>query len=313
MREHTDHLNLADQAKKLAQMSYLPKWYLKNVVGGAHKPLVTVLFLTDYCNLRCKHCAEEGHAGTTMKSWKQIKEELQYAYGEGARFVDLEGGEPTLWREGEKGINDVIDLAKEIGFFSVTVTTNGQRPFDDLKADSIWVSVDGYRSYHDEVRGEGAFAKLNKHIKSAGHDALSINMAVNRLNYRSVADVIRFGQAHPGIKSVSINFHTPYPGPEDLMLDTATKNRVIDLVIAMKKHGYSIMNSVSGLNRMRDPHFKKYCWISNFILTDGTRLTECPGKTLGICDHCGFSMAGEMYSVVHFKPDTLLAGINLRV
>ena len=27
----------------------------------------------------------------------------------------------------------------------------------------------------------------------------------------------------------------------------------------------------------------------------------------------GFCMSGEMYSVMHLKPDTLLAGLNLRM
>ena len=299
--------------KTVRQIAWLPVWYLKNVVKGAHQPLVTVLFLTDHCNLACRHCAREGHAGTVMKSWKQITRELRAAYDRGARFLDLEGGEPTIWRDGCLGINDVIDLAKEIGFFSVTVTTNGQRPFQGLKADSIWVSVDGYREVHDAIRGEGAFQRLHQNILRSGHPALSINMTVNRENYRSVADVLRYGKAHPGIRSVSVNFHTPYPGTEHLMPDAKIRNRVIDLVLAMKRRGYPVMNSVSGLQLMRDGNFQKECWISEFVLNNGIRLATCPGRSYGICDRCGFSMAGEMHAVVHLKPDTLLAGMKLRV
>ena len=292
---------------------YLPAWYLKNVAGKQHKPLQTVLFLTDYCNLKCRHCTQDGHAGTTMKPWRQIEEELRFSYAQGSRFLDLEGGEPTLWRDGSLGINDVIRLAKEIGFFSVTVTTNGQKPFGYLKADSIWVSVDGYKKVHDLIRGEGVFAKLDKNISESGHPAVSINMAVNNLNWKSVRDVVRYAKRHPGIRSVSVNFHTPYPGTENLMPDKETKNRVIDLLITMKRAGYPIMNSVSGLNQMRGKGSSEYCWITNFILTDGSRLSSCPGKLMGVCENCGFSMSGEMRSVVHFKPDTLLAGLKLRM
>lgn len=297
----------------LENLMYLPMWYFENKLLKKKKPLQTVLFITDYCNLSCKHCAESGHAGTRMKPYSEIRKELEYSYRLGSRFVDFEGGEPTLWQDGKYRINDLIRLAKKIGFFSTTVTTNGQKPFGDLKADSIWVSVDGYKKYHDLIRGEGTFAKLHKNIRESGHPAVSINMAVNKLNYRSVADVIRYATANPAVCSVSLNFHTPYPGTEHMELDRETRVRVIDRIIRMKRQGYAVMNSVSGLKCMKRRDFAKDCWISNFILTDGTRLTECPGKTAGLCGRCGFSMAGEMHSLMRLKPDTVLAGLRLRM
>lgn len=297
----------------MKEITYLPVWYFENKFLKKKKPLQTVLFLTDYCNLSCKHCSADGHGGTIMKPYGQIREELHYAYEQGSRFVDFEGGEPTLWRDGAYCLNDLILLAKKIGFFSTTVTTNGQIPFGHLKADAIWVSLDGYKKYHDMIRGEGAFEKMDKHIASCHHPAVSVNMAINRLNYRSVPDVIRYASANPHIQSVSLNFHTPYPGTEHMMLDWDTRDRVIRRILRMKKEGYAVMNSVSGLKCMKQRDFKKSCWISNFILTDGTRLAQCPGKTAGICDRCGFSMAGEMASLMKLRPDTVLAGLKLRM
>lgn len=63
------------------------------------------------------------------------------------------------------------------------------------------------------------------------------------------------------------------------------------------------MNSTLGLKMMKIKDYDKTCWVSNFILTDETRLAECPGKTLDLCRECGFGMSGEMYSVIHLKPD----------
>lgn len=334
---------------KFTQLCYLPVWFLQNVILGKHGPLQTVLFITDYCNLKCKHCFEMGHACTMQKSYKTIKEELEYSYRLGSRFVDFEGGEPTLWRETadlkknpdlpERGvdgntdkngnpvlnINDLIRLAKEIGFFSCTVTTNAQTDFSWVRADLIWMSLDGYGEYHDRVRGEGAFERLDKNArlfaqaqkkrKAAGGKtcALGCNMAINTINKDSVAKVLRYVKASPFIESIALNFHTPYPGTEQLMLDDRTKAAVINQIIAFKRAGFPVQNSVSGLKMMKVRGFKKNCWVSNFILTDGTRLKTCPGMLLKICDDCGFCMAGEMYCVMHLKPDTLLAGLNLRM
>ncbi len=93
-------------------------------------------------------------------TYEQVREHLQYSYDLGSRFVDFEGGEVTIWKDGDKRINDLIDLAKEIGFFSCTITTNAQLPFVGCNADSIWVSLDGAGRYHEEVRGKGTFAKV---------------------------------------------------------------------------------------------------------------------------------------------------------
>ncbi len=174
-------------------------------------PLQTVLFISDQCNLRCKHCCVYAQKSITKKSYEQIKEELQYAYGLGSRFVDFEGGEPTLWRDGEHDLNSLIRLAKEIGFFSTTVTTNAVMPFHGLEADSIWVSMDGVGPYHDRVRGEGVFDRLVRNIETCGHPHLSVNMVVSKLNYESLDDAIEFARTNPHIRSISINFLTTLP------------------------------------------------------------------------------------------------------
>jgi MoaA/NifB/PqqE/SkfB family radical SAM enzyme len=218
-----------------------------------------------------------------------------------------------LWRDGDKTLNDLIVLAKKIGFFSTTVTTNAQKDFSDSKADSIWVSMDGSGKFHDEIRGEGSFEKLVKNIENAAHPNLSINMVVNTLNYTCVDEVMEFVKANPKIEKISVNFHTPYEGTEHLMLDWNKRIEIIDKVIAYKRKGYPIMNSVSGLKCMKDMIFKKYCWISNFVHLNGVKLSDCGGTVLGLCDKCGFCMAGEMNAVMSLKPDTIFAGMKLRM
>lgn len=292
---------------------YLPFWFFQTRILGKKKPLVSVVFVTDKCNLKCKHCCIYAQNSSVTKSYEQIEQDLRYCYKQGARFVDFEGGEPTLWHYGDKNLNDLIVLAKKIGFFSTTVTTNAQRDFSDCKADSIWVSLDGYGKFHDEIRGEGAFEKLVKNIEKAAHKHLSVNMVVNSLNFSSLDDTIEFAKNHPNIEKISINFHTPYEGTQNLMLDWNKRIEIIDKVIAYKRRGYPIMNSVSGLKNMKDMSFKKYCWISNFVHINGIKTADCGGSLLELCDRCGFSMAGEMNAVMSLKPDTIFAGLKLRM
>jgi MoaA/NifB/PqqE/SkfB family radical SAM enzyme len=292
---------------------YLPWWFFKARFFGMKKPLQTVLFISDKCNLACKHCTIYQLKNPHVKTYEKIKEELEYSYRLGSRFVDFEGGEPVLWHDGDKDLNSLIRLSKAIGFFSATLTTNAQLPFAGSEADSIWVSLDGIGDFHDEIRGKGAFNRLVKNIAGANHPQLSVNMVINSRNYTSVEETIEFAQNNPHIQSISLNFHTPYEGTEYLFLEWEKRSEVIDLILRMKKAGYPVMNSVSGLKLMKHNRFRKQCWVSNFILSDGTRLTECQGKTAGVCDRCGLSMSGEMNAVFNLKPDTIFAGMKLRM
>lgn len=296
----------------LKQFVYLPWWFVKARFFGVKKPLQTVLFISDRCNLQCKHCSVYQKENQHNMTYEQVREHLEYSYNLGSRFVDFEGGETMIWRDGARNINDLIDLAKEVGFFSATITTNAQLPFRNCRADSIWVSLDGVGKYHEEVRGKGTFARLEQNIATANHKALSVNMVVNTLNYEDVDETIEYAQKSPYIKSISINFHTPFEGTEYLTIDEDLRARIIDKVIAYKKKDYPIMNSVSGLKKMKHNHFKKRCWVTNFIYPDGSR-ANCIGEGTATCDKCGFCMAGEMASVFNFCPDTILAGLKLRV
>ncbi len=291
---------------------YLPIWYVKTKFFGQKKPLQTVLFITNECNLECRHCCVYSKDHIISKSYDQIKEELEYSYKLGSRFVDFEGGEPFLWKENDKNINDLLLLAKKIGFFSTTVTTNAQLPISGSLADSIWISLDGIGSFHDAIRGSGAFEKLEKNITLSDHSNLHTNMVVNNVNFSNVKDTIEWVKNNPKLKSIAINLHTPFPGTETLMLSPEQRETVLNEVIKLKKMGYPIMNSVSGLKYMKKDISNKYCHLSNFIHPDGTKRGECEGKTLNLCDSCGFCMSGEMRAVMNLKPDTLIAGLKLR-
>lgn len=300
-------------ANKIGSLFYLGQWFIRARFFGRRAPMQSVVFISDRCNLSCKHCSVYNHTNPISKTYEQIREELKYCLSIGSRFVDFEGGEPFLWRDGDKTVDDLCDLAHELGFYSCTITTNAQKPFPNSHADSIWVSLDGYKEAHDDVRGAGTFERLERNIATCGHKALSVSMSVNTINVDSVTEVLEYVNDNPHIKSISFNFHTPFPGTEYLMLPQAKREQVIDTIIEFKKRGYPIMNTKAGLTRMKHLNFKKQCWITNYILTDGSKHPIPVCGEAGGCEHCGFSMAGEMNAVFNFSPETIFAGLGLRV
>ena len=291
----------------------MPLWWFETAVVGRRKPLQSVVFISDRCNLSCRHCSVYNHQAPVDKSTEQIREELEFCLSQGSRFVDFEGGEPFLWRDGGRTVNDLCRMARSMGFYSCTITTNAQLPFDGSVADSIWVSLDGVGESHERIRGKGTFARLEKNIAGCGCRNLSANMAVNVLNADAVAETIEYVAASPYFRMISLNFHTPFPGTEHMALDPDRKREIIDLILGYKKRGYPIMNSVSGLRKMKDNDFVMRCWMTNFIFADGTRSPRCIGYEQGICAKCGFCMAGEESAVMELRPDTILSGLRLRV
>ncbi|HBT95929.1 MAG TPA: radical SAM protein [Coriobacteriia bacterium] len=293
---------------------YYAKWFFDCKFRGKRKPLQSVIFITDRCNLRCVHCnvVKEGPEVQT-RSYAQIEETLQQCYDAGSRIVDFEGGEPLLWRDGPHNIDSLIALAKRIGFHTTTVTTNGQLPIT-VKPNLIWVSLDGMEQAHDATRGNGSWRRLMDNIEACEFSNLNVNMTITTLNYKDVEDVVRFVGDHPKIKKISLSFYTPYEG-RDLLVDRATRNEILELLLRLKREGLPLMNSAAGLKLMRDPlkvSAGRQCWISNFVVADGTRLNACPGESAGICDECGFGMGAEMALLFKLHPEMLKAGLSVR-
>ena len=298
---------------RFTQFFYLPYWFIGARFFGKKKPLQSVIFISDKCNLSCKHCSVYNHTEPKVKTFAHLVEEMKYCYSLGSRFIDFEGGEPFIWEDEGRTVDDLVDEAKRLGFFSCTITTNAQKPFPHSHADSIWVSLDGIGEYHERVRGKGTFERLEKNIATCGHKALSANMAVNTLNWQSVGETIEYVKKSPYFKSISFSLHTPFAGTEYLALDEEHRLQVLDTILAYKKKGYPIMNSSIGLRKMKKLDFEPQCWVTNFIFSDGTRKPQCIGNEQGVCSQCGFGMAGEMNALFRFAPETILAGLKLRM
>ena len=289
--------------KALLQLFYLGWWFFRARFLGRRKPLQSVVFVTNGCNSTCRHCTHcTKPEGFYCKSFADIEKDLDYCYGQGARMLDIEGVYLSQWKDGELQVNDIFSLAKSKGFFSISTMV----PAADYvawqalqaKVDVLWVSVMGIQD-----------CTLLENLQET-----SLYMVVNNENYQELPAVLEFLQQHKAIQQIAFNFHTPFAETEQLALSQQQREEVINQLIAYKRRGYRIMNSISGLKNMLSLGFKRHCWICNFIYCDGRQSPQCiDNLDSGICQHCGFSMAGEMNAVFSCKPDTILAGIGVRL
>ena len=100
-------------------------------------------------------------------TWDQVVAAMRNAWGRGFRELYFSGGEPMLWRDGDRTLEDAIAEAKRIGFFHVHVYTNGTLGLDTA-ADLVWVSMDGLPGTFELRRGDH-FEQVERAIRESPH------------------------------------------------------------------------------------------------------------------------------------------------
>jgi MoaA/NifB/PqqE/SkfB family radical SAM enzyme len=98
-----------------------------------------MIFLLEECNFNCRHCVREDEpmdVGYRL-SFQQLQRCLADCRTlEAVTWVHFSGGEPTLWREGDR---DLVDLLLEISNagFTPGFTTNGSAFVDYGRCDTL--------------------------------------------------------------------------------------------------------------------------------------------------------------------------------
>ncbi len=294
---------------KLRETAYFAASGFKTLVLRQKKPIIAGMPLTDVCNLKCKHCVV-ANTGRGHYSFSRIDQLLQHFYQLGVRIMYLQGGEIMTWQDGELRVNDVIRRAHQIGFFKVAIVTNGTLGVDS-EADLMWVSLDGSEPVHDLIRGAGTFALVMKNLKETSHHGVNLNMTINRLNAGEVESVASIARDLPKVKGVSFNFHTPYPGVDDLFLPLEERARVLDRILNLKRQGFPVLNTTAGLKAMQTNKWRRPIPIIHLVEKD--RIYECCwGRDQpGVCQNCGYGIIAELSQILSGNIPAILGSFSL--
>jgi len=275
-------------------------------LAGQCRPLLGGVKLTHACNLRCSACPFWKLDGRPIRL-AQLRDSLDSLYALGVRLVIFEGGEPLLWRDGEHGLADV--LREEQGkrrFFSLGVTTNGTLPLD-VPADVVWVSVDGLRSTHDRLRGP-VFDKVMSNIAASSHPRLLAHVTVNRRNWPELADLV--SHLSERVRGITVQFYYPYEGTEDLSLSPGERRSAVETLIALKRKGYPLFNSIAALRALADNTWSCHPWLLANVNPDGSLTQGCylTKRSKISCEHCGFSAHVELSLAYDWNAQAIVAG-----
>jgi MoaA/NifB/PqqE/SkfB family radical SAM enzyme len=299
---------------KFFQICYFVFFRIKKTVcKNFKKPLLAGIKLTNNCNLKCLHCPFWRTDKKQSLSWKEIKTILKKLYDDGVRIVIFEGGEPLLWKDsGEnKNINDVIDFSKKY-FFSTAIITNGTLNFSNIKSDIIFISLDGLETAHNNIRGDVFNIIIDNIKKNNKSKKIIINITISKMNLEDVVLLIKFLQGM--VFGITIQFFYPYEGVENLSLDLAQKEEIINEILKLKKEGYKLLDSASALKRMIRNNWKCEDYLVASVDPDGKINYGCylKNRVKNIsCENCGFLAHCEISLSFQLNPDALLSAKNI--
>lgn len=291
----------------VSQFTDYAKWWLMAKIGNK-RSLVNTTIIHYACNLRCKHCSVHSGGDVPDISLKYdfIVEDMRKQFEEGARILYFEGGETTLWKDGDRNLGDLIEAGRKIGYYNIGYTTNGMNRFF-TNSDIISISLDGPRNIHDEIRGTGVYDKLMENLSKLEFDgSVFANMTVQRDNMDLIEETAAIVRDNPKINGILFNFITP--PPEDLTLTPDEKDKAVELMLRLKREGYPVLNSKKALKLLADEDWSEKCpyYMTTFTIPGGHKFNGCPMAGTESCKRCGFGAPREYYLVDKGDPSTIL-------
>ncbi len=276
-------------------------------LGGPKRPLLNGFKVTYRCNLNCPGCPfwRQPRPDTPFEQAVAAMDKLRE---DGVRLIILEGGEPFLWRDGERRLEAIVQEAKK-RFFSVGVVTNGTLPIE-TSADIVWVSLDGLRETHNALRG-GSFDRAIEHIRMSTHPKIFANVTIHSRNWQEIPELVRF--LADLVKGVTIQFYYPYEGTEDLLISPESREEVLEQLIALKQQGYPILDSYPALNALKRNTWTCHPWLISSTEPDGTITHGCYLRNRAAinCQYCGFAAHTEISLAYDGNLRAIWAGRNI--
>lgn len=154
----------------------------ENLTGIEHRS--AIVDVTDRCNLRCKHCFyyREEHLSEELPADEFLEGLRTLQKRHNIISMGWCGGEP-LYR------TDVVREGAKL-FQMNQLFTNGTLPIPDSPGLIPFVSLDGTREIHDDVRGKGTYDKILMNISESSANLVVFNATFHSLNQGCLEDMV---------------------------------------------------------------------------------------------------------------------------
>jgi len=162
----------------------------------------SVIIMGYSCNNNCIFCCNSKRREETKdEQTPKIKRKILEAKKEGATYLELIGGEPTI----RKDIFEIVKFAKKLDFDTIMFATNGRmfsnkefvKKILDAGINHIVFSIHGHNSrLHDALTMvPGSFKQLKKgveNLKEIGFKNIGSNTTIVKQNYKNLIDIGEF-------------------------------------------------------------------------------------------------------------------------
>lgn len=161
----------------------------------------TVIFTSYECNNHCRFCIDADKKKIAGRATTEIIAEMREARASGATYLELIGGEVTI----RKDATDLISTARDLGFTTISLTTNGRMlSYPDYATKivaagltDVVFSIHGFDSAsHDYfTRVPGSFDQLTQAIKNLqelNFQNIGSNTTIVKQNYRDLEKIGKF-------------------------------------------------------------------------------------------------------------------------
>jgi len=197
------------------------------------------LHLTEQCNLRCKHCYQQGGRPDEMSLSEitSVIDEISDMLTDWKETYHLDftssfnvtGGEPFLRRD----FYNVLEELKNKGFDTFILSNgtlidrNKAEALARLAVKGVQVSIEGSENIHDAIRGPGSFKSSIKGIRNLLEAGLTVtlNTTLSDMNAPCFMDVIELASSL-GVQRVGFSRLVPTGRGGD-MLNTMLSREVL--------------------------------------------------------------------------------------
>ncbi len=227
------------------------------------------LHLTERCNLRCRHCYQDGKRPDEMSlsEIKSLLAEVSNMLKDWTRSYDIAftssfnvtGGEPFLRRD----IFKVLEEMKTAGF-DAYVLSNGTLISRDiavrlaeLGVKGVQISIEGPEVVHDDIRGAGSFSASLKGIRNlldTGTE-VTLNTTLSEINAPFFMDIVDLASSL-GVQRLGFSRLVP-SGSGGKLLNRMLKREVLedlyDKIFSLNTGGLCIVTGDPVASQLREP------------------------------------------------------------
>ncbi len=194
----------------------------ENLTGVEHHS--AIVDVTDQCNLRCKHCFyfREEHESKQMDAQEFLDGLKILRDRHNIISMGWSGGEPLFRPE---------VVAEGVKMFKLNqIFTNGTNPIPRFRRTVTFISMDGTKDIHNEVRGKGTYEKVMENLNITKAKPIMFLATFHRDNEHCLEDMVKqFSEIGPPVFGMFAMLFSPLKEYEEVkgyQHSTLQKNRL---------------------------------------------------------------------------------------